>query len=488
MAGSATVTRFGVIGAGAIAGLACRELARLPEAELVAVADPHLGRARALAERHGAAHVFDDAASLLELDVVDAVYIAVPNRLHAPLARAALEAGKHTLLDKPFALNLAEARSVVAAAEASGRHFMLGMNQRFTREVQTARALVARGALGEVYHVKAYWRRREGIPRIGSWFTHRSEAGGGSLLDIGVHVLDAALYVLDDFDAASVSGATNAKFGVRGLGEIDWGRSEVEDDVFDVEDFATALVRLASGRTVALDAAWAMHQGMPAAKHIELFGTDAGYSVYESKLYRRGKDGYLSIEVPSADDLAHPHMSRMQHFLDLVAGREGPVVTATQALAVQGILDAVYASAADGQEVTAMTAPLSVQLYSLRDASERDFDGVLTRLAEMGYAGVEPFALVRHDAGGVSAARGGARHAGLVEPLSVGEPDRARRGVRHRGRTRPHPRGRRLRAGRLSGPRCRQAHGGGGQRPGRSAALGRHRALPAQPLVGVRGD
>ena len=345
------VTRFGVIGAGAIAHIASRELARVPDAEIVAVADPHEGRARDLADQFHVGRIFADAAALLALDSVDAVYIAVPNRWHAPLARAALEAGKHTLLDKPFALNGTEARAVVAAAEASGRCFMLGMNQRFSREVQTARALVAAGALGEVYHVKAYWRRRAGIPRIGSWFTHRSESGGGSLLDIGVHVLDAALFALDDFDAVSVSGATHANFGVRGLAEIDWGRSETGDGVFDVEDFATALVRLGSGATLSLDAAWAMHQEVPHTMNVELFGTDAAYSAYESRLYRQGEDGYVTVETPPAE-LAYPHMSRMQHFVDVVRGREPPAVTHAQALAVQDILDAVYASAAGGREVT----------------------------------------------------------------------------------------------------------------------------------------
>ena len=347
------VTRFGVIGAGAIAHIACRELARVPEAEIVAVADPHPGRARDFADQFRVERTFGDAAALLALDEVDAVYIAVPNRWHAPLARAALEAGKHTLLDKPFALNGTEAREVVAAAEASRRCFMLGMNQRFSREVQTARALVAAGALGEVYHVKAYWRRRAGIPRIGSWFTHRSESGGGSLLDIGVHVLDAALFALDDFDAVSVSGATHAKFGVRGLAEIDWGRSEAEDGVIDVEDFAAALVRLGSGTTLSLEAAWAMHQEVPHTMNVELFGTDAAYSAYESKLYRNGEDGYVTVETPPGGELAYPHMSRMQHFMDVIRGREPPAVTHAQALAVQDILDAVYASAASGTEVTA---------------------------------------------------------------------------------------------------------------------------------------
>ena len=351
MGDSAAVTRFGVIGAGAMAGFVAGELTKLADACVVAVADPHLERAVAFAERHDVEHVFDDAAALLALDAVDAVYIGVPNHLHASLARAALEAGKHTLLDKPFALSGAEAREVIAVAEASGLSFMLGMNQRFSREVQTARALVADGALGDVYHVKAYWRRRAGIPRIGSWFTHRSQAGGGSLLDIGVHMLDAALFVLDDFDAVSVAGAICGKFGVRGLGELDWGESEVEDDVCDVEDFATALIRLGGGATLALDAAWAMHQAVPAAMNIELFGTEGGYSVYDAKLYREGEDGYVTVDGPAAGDLAYPHRSRMQHFVDVVAGRAAPAVSNAEALAVQDILDAIYASAAGGGEV-----------------------------------------------------------------------------------------------------------------------------------------
>ncbi len=352
MGDSTAVTRFGVIGAGAIANIACRELAALPGAEIVAVADPHAERARAFAERYRVERVFDAATDLLALDTVDAVYIAVPNRFHAELARAALGAGKHTMLDKPFAMNAVQAREVIAAAQASGRHLMVGMNQRFTRAVQTARALVAQGKLGEVYHVKAYWRRRAGIPRIGSWFTHKAEAGGGSLLDIGVHMLDAALFALDDFDAVSVSGCACARFGNRGLGNGTWGHSDIEDTVFDVEDFATALVRLDGGATLALDAAWAMHQGDADTMGIELFGTDAAYSVYESKLYRPGEDGYLTVEAPSVGELAWPHLSRMSHFLDVIAGRASSAVPPQQALAVQRILDAIYASSATGREVT----------------------------------------------------------------------------------------------------------------------------------------
>ena len=343
--------RFGIIGAGAIATATCRELAWHPDADIVAVADTNADRARAFADRYGVDTVLDAADDLLSLDVIDAVYVAVPNKLHAPFAKAALKAGKHTLLDKPFAMNVAQAERVIAAAEASGKHFMLGMNQRFTREAQSAKVLADRGTLGEIYHAKAYWRRRSGIPRIGSWFTHKAVSGGGGLLDIGVHMLDVALYVMDNFEPVAVSGATYTKFGNRGLGDGAWGQSEIEDDVFDVDDFATALIKFANGATVTLDTAWAMHQENANEMNVELYGTEAALSTYQSRLYKPGEDGYLTVQSPATGDLPFPHMSRVHHFIDVVLERAAPVVTPNQALAVQRILDGIYQSAETGSEV-----------------------------------------------------------------------------------------------------------------------------------------
>ena len=160
-----------------------------------------------------------EVEELLARDDLDAVYVAVPNAFHEEVAVQALQAGKHVLLDKPFALNTQAAENIVAAAEAAGRTLMLGMNQRFERNVQSAKALIADGRLGDVYHLKAFWRRRAGIPRMGSWFTNKSVSGGGALLDIGVHVLDVAMHLIDNFRPVSVSGATFTRFGNRGLGE-----------------------------------------------------------------------------------------------------------------------------------------------------------------------------------------------------------------------------------------------------------------------------
>jgi predicted dehydrogenase len=343
--------RFGLIGAGGIAEYTAREIASHPEARITAVADPSAERAEALARRFGADSV-PDAQRLLDRDDIDAVYIAVPNRLHAPLAQQALAAGKHVLLEKPFALTAVEADATIAASVDAGKTLMLGMNQRFDPAVQRARAQVARGMLGPVYHARAWWRRRAGIPRIGSWFTDRNQAGGGALLDIGVHVLDATLHILGNFRAVSVSGATFTRFGNRGLGDGHWGRSERASERFDVDDFATAMIRMDDGTVIQLEAAWALHQPSEDERAIELAGEQAGLSVFTGRLYQV-QSGQRFVTTEGADDgpLAFPHCSRAHHFVNVLMGREAPNVDLSEALAVQRILDAIYHSAATGRDV-----------------------------------------------------------------------------------------------------------------------------------------
>ncbi len=347
-----TTIRLGMIGAGQIAAFTAREFARHPDCRIVAVADPSTERASALARSTGAENVHNDADTLLDRDDIDAVYIAVPNMLHEPVATAALNAGKHVLLDKPFAVNADGAENVIAAARRNERILMIGMNQRFEAGVQRARQLCQAGRFGGIYHVKAYWRRRAGIPRLGSWFTNRATSGGGALLDIGVHVLDVALHLLDNFRPVSVSGATFTRFGNRGLGEGGWGRSERTFDTFDVDDFATALIRLEGGVVVSLEAAWALHQSRGNDHDVLLYGEDAGMAVYAGELFEPGEGGaYRVIQNPEAPPPAYPHGSRAEHFVNVLLEREAPIIDLDQALTVQRLLDAIYTSAAGNREV-----------------------------------------------------------------------------------------------------------------------------------------
>lgn len=344
--------RFGVIGTGAIAYSSCREIVSHPQGEIVAVSDSNRERLEKLGSTFGIGSLVTDSRDILANDDVDAVYIAVPNAFHAPLAEEALDAGKHVILEKPFALNLHEAHAVAAAARRSGKTFMLGMNQRFAAGAQKIKSLVAAGSLGDIYHAKAFWMRRSGIPRMGTWFGNKDLAGGGSLLDIGVHVMDLALYLMDNFKPEAVSGAAYTQFGNRGLGEGGWGISDREDIEFNVDDFATAIIKLEGGATLSLDVSWALHQAQGNVMNVSLFGTEAGASVYPPEVFRFGDGGseYHVVQNPAADAI-YSHTSRFHNFINALLGSEEPCVTIEQAIAVQSIIDAIYRSCETGKEV-----------------------------------------------------------------------------------------------------------------------------------------
>jgi len=349
---AAPVIRFGFIGTGAIASWSASAVNGHPNGKLVAAHDPHAERLAEFCAAHENITAYATATELFADPNVDAVYIAVPNKFHVPLTIEALAAGKHVMLEKPFAMNAAEAEAAAAAAKQAGKVLTLGMNQRFTHRSQQFRALVNSGTFGEIYHAKAYWLRRSGIPKLGTWFGSKELAGGGCLYDIGVHVLDLCLFITGNFEPVSAFGSTYTKFGNRGLGEGSWGKSERSDIPFEVEDFATGQIRFANGATLALDVTWARHAAENDEVEIELFGTEAGANVMAGKLYRRDETARAHVTVddpPAPDALQRP--DRFHNMINHLLGKEDLCVTMEQAIVVQRILDALAESARTGDSV-----------------------------------------------------------------------------------------------------------------------------------------
>ncbi len=344
--------RVAVIGAGAIGVHHASGFISHPNAKLVAIAEVSEERRVEACKQFelGADGAYSDYRQILERKDVDVVSVALPNYLHASVGLEALQAGKHVMMEKPIATNAADAVKLADEAERRGLKFMVGQNQRFSPDAQSAKQLILSGGAGEVYHLEAFWIRRSGIPRIGSWFTQKEFAGGGCGYDIGVHMLDLALHLAEDFDPIAVSGKTYAEFGPRGLGEGGWGKSEVDPAKgFDVEDFAYAFIRLRSGRTVSLRAAWACHQEAGSVNNVRVFGTEAGVEVFPFKVHRKLSDRYVTEEPKAEACLVNE--KREAHFIDVVLGKAEPFVKPSQSVAVQRILDAMYESSRIGAEV-----------------------------------------------------------------------------------------------------------------------------------------
>ena len=352
MAPMASKLRFGVLGAGQISRFACHEINRHPSAQVCAASDPHPERLAEISAELGGVRTYADNEALLADPTLDAVFIATPNAYHAPLAQRALQQTKHVLVEKPFATNAREAQTTVEHARRAGLVLSVGMNQRFRPDSQRVAELVQSGALGHVYHAKAFWCRRAGIPKLGTWFGKKALAGGGSLYDIGVHLLDLALFTLGQFEPVTVSGQVYTTFGSRGLGEGGWGLSERSHPGFDVDDGATALLRFADGATLTLDVSWAIHQREPDRMNVVLHGSEAGAGLYPGELYRFGSEkGVYETRTLAETPLRYPHENRFHNFIGAVLGSEPLCVSPEEALSVQRILDAIYESSRLGREV-----------------------------------------------------------------------------------------------------------------------------------------
>ena len=252
--------RVGIIGAGAIAMHGhIPGIKRHPHGSVVAVCDTNQERAASLASSHGIAQVYQDWRELLRNPEIDAVTVALPNALHAEVSIAALKAGKHVLCEKPLAMTVAQGEEMVATAHAQGRILAINMSNRPRTEVQYMRQQVASGALGTISYATGRMIRRAGIPGFGSWFTRRELAGGGALLDIGVHMLDMVLHILGEPKVAAIRGEVQAVHGPQRRGLGGWGSDRVMDGTFDVDDLAALHLRLADGGLVTIEVTWAFY-------------------------------------------------------------------------------------------------------------------------------------------------------------------------------------------------------------------------------------
>lgn len=236
-------------------------------ARLVAVADPDREAAEA------AAALADDVAIAADLDALlahdpDGLLIATPSALHAEQARAALERGVAVFCQKPLARTAAEARAVVEAARRADRLLGVDFSYRHVAGAPELRALLRSGAIGEVFAVDLVFHNAYGPDK--PWLRDPARAGGGCLVDLGVHLVDLALWALPGARVVDVDGACFAD-----------GRPLDPAALADVcEDYAAATLRLDSGALIRLTCSWNLHAGRDAVIEAAFRGTRGGAVLY----------------------------------------------------------------------------------------------------------------------------------------------------------------------------------------------------------------
>jgi predicted dehydrogenase len=352
--------RIGVVGCG-IGAWHVDGYAEDPRAKVVALAGLDTDRCLQLAKQHDIPHVVGDYQELLENVEVDAISIAVPNFLHVPIGMAAVKAGKHVLIEKPLARNAVEGEMLVRAAKEAGVVLAIAFNRRARSDMQVLRQFIDEGNLGEIYYAKAFWMRRSGIPGLGTWFTSKEQAGGGPLIDLGVHVLDMALWLMDNPFVKSVSGATFAKIGPQGKGGLVGGRfTNSPNTAYEVEDLATAFLRTDTGAAIQLETSWATHSGVSDEFGVSLFGDKGGAELYVKDYATVGTlklftdvGGSPTDSVPRLQTQPRHagHADVIRRFLDSILTGVPMSPSGEEGLDRTRLIDAIYRSAELGREV-----------------------------------------------------------------------------------------------------------------------------------------
>lgn len=342
---------IGIIGAGGISEAHLEAVKEEPRAKVVAIADVSLKMASNRAARHEIPHVFTDYQEMLERADIDAVIVCIPNYIHAEAAKQALAAGKHVLCEKPMALDTQQAEEMIESAKQADKILMVAQNNRFRSDAQYVKQLIEDGKLGHVYHAKTGWVRRNGIPGWGSWFTRKELAGGGPLIDIGVHMLDLTLWLVGHPKPVSVLGQTYAQFGPHKRGLSEWGKID-ERGHFDVEDMTVAFITFDNGFTLTLDASWASHIREENV-FLELNGTEGGTSLnlMEDRLMLYHEWNGAPSTTQIFPKQRKERVLLFQNFIESIEGEAAPLCTPEQALYINRLIEAIYKSAQEGEAV-----------------------------------------------------------------------------------------------------------------------------------------
>lgn len=348
--------KVAVIGVGGISEVHISGYKSLPNVELYAFCDINEERLKAKGEKHGVTRLYTDEATMLaELPEIDAVSVCTWNSAHAPCTIMALNAGKHVLCEKPMAMNAQEAQEMLEVAKKNNKLLMIGFVRRFGNDCAVLKDFIDAGCFGEFYYAKANYLRRNGCP--GGWFGDKSRSGGGPLIDLGVHVIDLVRYLFGNPQPVSVYGATFDKLKNRPhikRGNSAWTAETVEEKpIFDVEDFASAMIRFDNGAVLSIEAAFSLNLPRDEGK-IELFGTKSG-AVLDPELHMYTEQNNYLTDVSMYDSTALSFdglfENEVAHFVKCITDEIPCRNPAEDGVALMKILDAIYESAQTGHEV-----------------------------------------------------------------------------------------------------------------------------------------
>ncbi|MFC4386652.1 Gfo/Idh/MocA family protein [Gracilibacillus marinus] len=347
--------KVGVIGLGSISEMHIQGYLKNPDAELIAVTDMNEERAKKKAETLGIKHYYTDYKAMLANKEIDAVSICTWNNTHAEIAIAALEAGKHVLIEKPLCKTVEEAVAIETCAKKYPNQLLqIGYVRRFGTNTQVLKRFIDNGELGEIYYSKASCLRVLGNP--GGWFADQERSGGGPLIDIGVHVIDLCWYLMGKPKVKSVSGNTYNKLGNRSNIEYKsfYKAADYDADKNTVEDLANAIIRFENGASLFVDVSFALHAKKEEVR-VSLHGDKGGAEIEPALEIYTEKNNIMLSSTPQIDhttfDFESGFQNEVDHFIACAKGKEETIAPVEDGVEMMKILTGVYESSKQQAEI-----------------------------------------------------------------------------------------------------------------------------------------
>jgi len=328
-------TKVAVIGLGGIAQLVHLPiLSKLMNVQISAVADRSKNQLNSVGDIFKIEKRYTDHKEMLDKEEIEAVIIATPTNTHLEIALDCLKANKHILIEKPIARSAAEAKQINAASKKYKKQVMVGMNLRYRPDAMLMKSLVNSGELGDIFYIRCGWLRKQSNEQ--KWFINKSQSGGGVIIDLGILILDLALWILNDKKMKSVS------------------VQKFNHNTKDVEDSAIGLIRFDDDQVISFEVSWGLHSEWDKF-HLAAFGTEGTAHLNPLRAYKRMESSHIDYTVANQSNQTNlfkkSYENELKHFIGVVRENTPVISTGDDAVSLMILLEALYKSAKLKKEI-----------------------------------------------------------------------------------------------------------------------------------------
>jgi predicted dehydrogenase len=327
--------RLGIVGLGWVSQVFHLPiLAKMEDAEIVAVCDRDKSRAKMIAERFGFTRYYSDYQQMLAKEDLAAIDVCTSTDAHLPITLAALAAGKDVFVEKPIARRHDEAVQMAEAAKQAKRKLMVGMNNRFRPDTMILKSFVEKGELGKIFYAKAGWLRK--LSTTNPWITQKDKSGGGVFLDLGIVMLDLVLWMLGFPPVERVS----AKMYMQ--------------KTKTVEDSCIAFIEMKYGASITLEVSWSF-QALEDYFYCDFFGSDGSAKINPLRIHKQLHGNLVNVTPAKIETPANlykkSYENELKHFVGAARGLHQIISTGDEAVQRMKAVEAIYQSAQKGKEI-----------------------------------------------------------------------------------------------------------------------------------------